>query len=193
MSKNCYIIYCVISTKTASLELVMGNRVSYNQVCDGRQLYTTGIKWECVEFVRRYLILRGGVTFDSVEHAYDMWNLTHFWKLPANFPTLANSNVMVPVKIHHTLKQSYNLSGPKKGDILVWGPSELMPNGHVAIALSPTVLIEQNHPMSDSNGYRRFEITDDLIGWITWWPWPSLALAGACWQMSKHAPARRGP
>jgi len=151
----------------------MGNRVSYNQVCFDGQWYTSGIKWECVEFVRRYLILQG-VTFDSIEHAYDIWNLTHFWALPAKqytelpakqYTVLPTLSRIVPIKIHHTLKNDFH-ARPKKGDILVWGPSELMPDGHVAIAISPTVLIEQNHPLSN-NGYRQFTITDDLIGWMS--------------------------
>ena len=32
----------------------------------------TGIKWECIEFVRRFFILKKGLTFQSVENVYNM-------------------------------------------------------------------------------------------------------------------------
>lgn len=34
----------------------------------------TGVKWQCVEFVRRYLIQRYGITFGPVKNVYDLWN-----------------------------------------------------------------------------------------------------------------------
>jgi hypothetical protein len=33
-----------------------------------------GLKWQCVEYARRWTFLRKSSTFESVEGANDMWN-----------------------------------------------------------------------------------------------------------------------
>lgn len=38
----------------------------------------TGIKWECVEFIRRYCIIKYKLTFELVNNVYDMVNLKYF-------------------------------------------------------------------------------------------------------------------
>lgn len=38
----------------------------------GAHIYT-GVKWQCLEFVRRYLILRYGISFGPVRDVYDFW------------------------------------------------------------------------------------------------------------------------
>ena len=46
------------------------NRILVNQ-------YYTGIKWECVEFIRRYLILKKRITFENVESALKLIDLSN--------------------------------------------------------------------------------------------------------------------
>jgi len=41
----------------------------------------TGEKWECVEFVRRYLIKTRNVTFSQVNSSYDVFHLPYFINL----------------------------------------------------------------------------------------------------------------
>lgn len=38
----------------------------------------TGIKWECVEFIRRYFMIKHRLTFELVDNVYDMVNLKYF-------------------------------------------------------------------------------------------------------------------
>ena len=39
---------------------------------DGIQHYT-GIKWQCVEYVRRWLILNYNISFQSIKNAYELY------------------------------------------------------------------------------------------------------------------------
>jgi hypothetical protein len=75
----------------------------------------TGDKWQCVEFIRRYLVLRHGITFDSVKNVYELKNLSQFYSLISQSP--------VPVRLH-----TYGL--PMKNDILILSWKD---TGHVAI------------------------------------------------------------
>ena len=38
----------------------------------------TGIKWQCVEYARRYLILNHNITFQEIDNAYDIFALDYF-------------------------------------------------------------------------------------------------------------------
>jgi len=53
-------------------------RNKYNYILLKNKKILTGIKWECVEFVRRYLSIRYNITFDLVENVYDILNLRYF-------------------------------------------------------------------------------------------------------------------
>ena len=56
-----------------------------NSDCESDKWYTvtlangqkvkTGMKWQCVEYARRWFILRLGYTFESIDHAYQIWDL----------------------------------------------------------------------------------------------------------------------
>jgi len=95
-----------------------------------------GKKWECVEFVRRFL-MRRGITFDEIDHAYDILNLHSFQTL---------DGIKIPI--------DKNTNNPEKGDILVWGKDGRdMKNGHVAIVVSKDngnlLIAEQNWENKD--------------------------------------------
>jgi hypothetical protein len=51
------------------------NKKEYNYI--GRLF--SGIKWECIEFIRRYFIINYFITFIQVENVYDMLNLNYFF------------------------------------------------------------------------------------------------------------------
>ena len=98
----------------------------------------TGVKWQCVEFVRRYLIIKHGITFSDVDHAF---------QIPQSQFTTLNG---FPVNMNNELKI---------GSIIVW-PKNYKTNsqdGHVAIVSSISTsginVVEQNY---DDTNYSRF-------------------------------------
>jgi hypothetical protein len=90
----------------------------------------TGIKWQCVEFVRRYLIIKHGVTFSDVASAFEIPN--------AQFTTLKGS----PIQMKNDLKV---------GSIIIFPKSykNNLPDGHVSIVSNITLfgitVVEQNY------------------------------------------------
>jgi len=90
----------------------------------------TGLKWECVEFVRRFLLLSKNFSFNEIDHAYQLWydfnKIMFFSKDKFMFIQVPRSDFM------------YNSF--KTGDILVWASSDdsndKMPYGHMAIIVS---------------------------------------------------------
>ena len=57
--------------------IAFSNENSNHQANYYQGIYT-GLKYECVEFVRRWLIIVYNITFDSVDHAKDIYNLNYF-------------------------------------------------------------------------------------------------------------------
>jgi CHAP domain len=119
-----------------------------------------GEKWECVEFVRRFLMNTRGITFDEIDHAYDIFNLNSFQTL---------DGIKIPI--------DKNTDKPKKGDILVWEKDiSDMEHGHVAIVVDSKdngdlFIAEQNWENKDweDRNYSRIIRQDTephLIGWI---------------------------
>ena len=104
----------------------------------------TGVKWQCVEFARRYLIIKHGVTFSEVDSAFE---IPH-----AKFTTLKGT----PIKVGHELKI---------GSLIVWAKNnkKKLPDGHVAIvkSITPTgiTVVEQNYR---NNKFTRFIKNKDL-------------------------------
>jgi hypothetical protein len=104
----------------------------------------TGHKWQCVEFVRRYLIIKHGVTFSEVDSAFEIPN--------AQFTTLNGQ----PIQMKNDLKI---------GSIIVW-PKDYEKKfiyGHVAIVSSVTPsgikVVEQNYT---SDVFNRFIKINEL-------------------------------
>ena len=94
------------------------NTAGRNVAADG---YNLGIKYQCVEFVKRYYYLRFKHKMpDSYGHA------KHFY---------ADNVEDGALNTKRGLLQFVNGSAhpPKSEDILIWGPSWLNPYGHVAI------------------------------------------------------------
>jgi glutathionylspermidine amidase/synthetase len=102
-----------------------------------------GVKYQCVEYARRWLIQVHGVTFESVRMAYDIMDLTHFTRIPqAGLPDGEDDRVHV-VKVrngegHST--DSASAAGPAfapgRGDVLLWHPEgHYRKTGHVAIVV----------------------------------------------------------
>lgn len=87
----------------------------------------TGIKWQCVEYARRWLLANKGVTFSEVNIAADIWH-------QLDYVTDVDTNKT------HSLVAKLNGSElpPVMGDLLVYGES-FNDTGHVAI------VVEVNH------------------------------------------------
>ena len=104
----------------------------------------TGIKWQCVEYARRYLIVRHGITFSDVNNAYEIPR-AKFTKLNGN-SVIMNNNVAVGSLI--IWPQYYKIDGYE---------------GHVAVVSSISAkgirVAEQN---CDDNEFNRFIPFTDL-------------------------------
>ena len=75
----------------------------------------TGVKWQCIEFVRRYLIQWYGITFEPVKNVYELKNISNFYSLMSGSP----------LSVH------FHTSGlPLVNDILILSQKD---TGHVAI------------------------------------------------------------
>lgn len=129
--------------------------------------YNVGIKYQCVEFVKRYYL---EVFHHQMPDPYG--NAKDFFD-----PTVGDGELN-PAR---GLLQFQNGSTflPRQGDLLVWGPSTWNPYGHVAIvsAIQGTMIevIQQNPgPFGDSRAKILFEKTanghrlaeDRILGWL---------------------------
>jgi hypothetical protein len=106
----------------------------------------TGIKWQCVEFARRYLIVTHGITFSDVTSAFQIPD--------AKFTTLDGKQ---NIEVRNDLQV---------GSLIVW-PKNYMTNsvdGHVAVvsSITPTgiTVVEQNY--DNKNKINRFIRRDDM-------------------------------
>ncbi|MGH1537994.1 MAG: CHAP domain-containing protein [Gammaproteobacteria bacterium] len=82
----------------------------------------TGIKWQCVEYARRWLLREKGVVYGDVDIAADIWNL---------------QKVIQPLhdqayEFHSIVNGAVEL--PQRGDLLIYG-KEYLGTGHVAVVV----------------------------------------------------------
>ena len=103
----------------------------------------TGIKGQCVEFVRRYLIINHDVTFSDVDSAFEIPD-AQFTRLEGN-----------PIKMENELKV---------GRIIVWSKNyeKNSPYGHVAIvsAITPTCITVKERNYDDNKFTRNIKQKD---------------------------------
>ncbi len=131
----------------------------------------TGIKWQCVEFARRWLLRNRGVVYGDVDYAIDIWNkIDHY--------TRVADGKAIPVKAY----ENGASSPPQIGDLLIYAKA-LFGTGHVAVVIATgpaegtLEVAEQNYRnQAWPNGYARkldciqksgrFWVLDPyLIGW----------------------------
>jgi len=115
-----------------------------------------GMKWQCVEYARRFLYETKGIVFDSVEGATDIWGLSSVRHVSRN---------QLYELIPHTNGQADRL--PQEGDLLIWPRQGTdTPFGHVAVVVGSVFvgtdmfisLAEQNflnEPWEDPEQYAR--------------------------------------
>lgn len=118
-----------------------------------------GVKYECVEYARRYYMHVFGLTFKDVDNATDLFLLRTM--------TDIETNKRIPIKM---IKNTFH-ELPEPGDLIIWkadGPYKV--TGHVAIAVrslgaSTVQVAEQNGPTE--NGLRNVHIHHPrIIGWL---------------------------
>lgn len=132
----------------------------------------SGMKWQCVEYARRWLIENKGVTFGDVEYAY------HIWDLP--YAETVDTHQHVPLLRFENKKST---EAPQVGDLLI-NSVQLAITGHVSVVVGvqrdSITIAEQNYfnrpwegkhyarrLLLDKNQQGQYRIFDDsLIGWV---------------------------
>lgn len=139
---------------------------------DDRTTIKTGMQWQCVEYARRWLITQMHYTFASIDHAYQIWDLSEATDVLTGEKTVWNK-----------LPNNKSTHSPQKGDLLIYDRSQGM-HGHVAVIVDVnehSVFIgEQNYSnqLWEGSNYARelpllhtqegyYKIEDQgVIGWI---------------------------
>ena len=118
----------------------------------------TGLKGQCVEYARRWLIQMKQCTFASIPSAVDLWAMTHATRL--------DGTVIPFLSITYT-------NTPRVGDLLVYKQSDTIPYGHVAVVVGiydkSVFLAEQNWSRREWRGYSRYldldTVETHVLGW----------------------------
>lgn len=83
----------------------------------------TGIKWQCVEYARRWLLVNKGAVYGDVDTAADIWH-------KINTLTEVKTNKILPLEsLLNGSKQA-----PQVGDLLIYA-KEFNNTGHVAVVI----------------------------------------------------------
>ena len=122
----------------------------------------TGLKYQCVEFARRYLIITRGITFEEVDNAYQIFDIQNFINLKGYYiPTI----------------KSKNIADLKIGSLIIWSKT-INHTGHVAVVVHKTTnsiyIAEQNwcnKKWAMKFYSRKININKlandmDIIGWV---------------------------
>jgi len=125
----------------------------------------TGLKWQCVELARRWLLVNEGWVFDDVDVAFDIFSLTFGKRLDGTKVDLKSYSNGSRVR-------------PRKGSMIIWKKGGAMETtGHVAISVevsdSFVRVVEQNvfdaiWPQGQNFSRELFASVDEHGGyWIT--------------------------
>ncbi|WGL61290.1 CHAP domain-containing protein [Pigmentibacter sp. JX0631] len=90
----------------------------------------TGIKWQCVEYARRWWITQKNITFGSVDTANEIFDLT------------SAEDLKTGKKIKLIKTSNGETTIPKEGDLLIYkksGKDENLPYGHVAVIVNVNI------------------------------------------------------
>lgn len=83
----------------------------------------TGIKWQCVEYARRWLLMNKGAVYGDVDTAADIWKDIHYL-------TEVKTNKSLPLKSY----LNGSRQAPQVGDLLIYS-KEFNNTGHVAVVI----------------------------------------------------------
>lgn len=118
-----------------------------------------GTKYQCVEFVRRWLIHARNITFVQISQAVDLFTL--------NYATDITTHEKIPLL--HIKNDGTNT--PVFGDILVWKKEGINKDyGHVAIVtkvISQAIVTISEQNGTSQNGIRNVNVQHDtILGWV---------------------------
>lgn len=125
-----------------------------------RQFIDTGMKWQCVEYARRWLTEVKKVSFLSVEYAFEIWDLKEGFSLETR-----NS-----VLLQH-FENGLSLMPPNIGDLIIYNSNFAPITGHVAVVVAiqdtEIMIAEQNYsaqPWLENSYSRRLKLSKEEKG-----------------------------
>jgi len=83
----------------------------------------SGLRYECVEFARRFLISCFGLTFQSIKSAVNLWNMKYFVSIRNKSPVLIR-------RYFPSINSKIDI-----GDLIIFNSSRESPDGHVAVVV----------------------------------------------------------
>ncbi len=134
------------STENKTLEFgeVLGQNngvVAYsnkNERLISQEFNDTGMKWQCVEYARRWLTIVKKVSFSSVEYAFEIWDL--------NEGVSFDKGNSIPMQ---RFENGQSITPPQIGDLLIYNVSFAPITGHVAVVVdvqdTEVMIAEQNY------------------------------------------------
>jgi len=81
----------------------------------------TGIKWQCVEYARRWLLINAGAIYGDIDIAADLWD-------KIDYLTDVKTNKQIPLETHI----NGSVQAPEVGDLLVYAKA-FNGTGHIAV------------------------------------------------------------
>jgi hypothetical protein len=107
-----------------SFESGLNNFISYKN----KNVFS-GMQWQCVEYARRYLITKLGVTFSSVDGAEDVFALK-------TVESIQNGKKYKFKSYKNNLNCKIEDNMPKVHDVIIWARNKHdTPYGHIAVIL----------------------------------------------------------
>jgi glutathionylspermidine amidase/synthetase len=104
-------------------EITNPNTKKYSYLRNGDKKIFCGLRYQCVEYVRRWLILNYGISFQQIDLAYKLYTLDN-----VKFKNIWTNN-----GITYTKCPNGSNTSPKVGSVLLWNKADNYPTGHVAI------------------------------------------------------------
>ncbi|OMJ93645.1 hypothetical protein SteCoe_3343 [Stentor coeruleus] len=128
-----YMLQSLVSSNENPFGTLLGSNNNVPSYSNGQLSYESeesnyidniysGVKWQSLEYVRRWLIVSKSYTFADLKCASDIWHLSHI-------SSTTDENQSIPL---------YRIPNggpcpPSPGDIIVYKRSENSPTGHVGI------------------------------------------------------------
>ena len=132
-----------------------------NYIVINNKIYYTGVRWECVEYVRRWLITVKHITFDNIPNAIDMFdNIV--------LRTLCDKRINHKSIMKKDIKKNFHLIEP--GTLVIYDKQHYPITGHVAVVVDIDkinkllYICEQNNPTNrwETSNYARKIDDNDL-------------------------------
>ena len=142
-----------------------GDQNQYHSIVLHGHQVQTGLKWQCVELARRYLLITKEITFPSIPNAYDIFELPHFYQY--------FSTKKIPI---YKYKNGDPIP-PLIGSLLLWGKEyDGNETGHVAVIIGiyphSIQIMEQNNTTSHriiptyKDDQHFYILEKHILGWI---------------------------